>query len=428
MTIFFPRRRLLQLAAGGAMTLAGLVLSGCADARTTVRVPETRLPMPAPVNANGERFADWLTAFRLEAMKAGIRGHTFNRALAGVAPDPDVLAADQNQPEFTRPVWDYLNSALSDKRIQRGKAALADNKMLLGKLEKAYGVDRHVLVSVWALESNFGDFMGTQNVVRSLATLGFDGRHPDYGRTQLIAALKIIQSGDIQPEEMTGSWAGAMGQTQFIPTTYLAHAVDFDGDGKRDIWHSTADTLASTAEYLQVSGWETGGRWGYEVTMPVGFDYMLADMGLTKPLSEWEKLGIKRADGRRFGATDMEAKASLLLPAGYKGPAFLVMRNFRTILVYNNSTSYALAVCLLADRFRGAGQIVGRWPTEERVLTRSEREELQTLLNAKGFDVGKPDGVIGFNSRKAIRAYQKSIGLPPDGFPTASLLERMRGK
>jgi membrane-bound lytic murein transglycosylase B len=219
-----------------------------------------------------------------------------------------------------------------------------------------------------------------------------------------------------------------MGQTQFIPTTYLAHAVDFDGDGKRDIWHSTADTLASTAQYLQVSGWETGGRWGYEVTMPVGFDYALADMALTKSIADWEKLGIKRADGRHFGATDEKAKASLLLPAGYKGPAFLVMKNFRTILVYNNSTSYALAVSLLADRFRDMGEIKGRWPTEERVLTRSEREELQALLASKGFDVGKPDGVIGFNTRKAIRSYQKSAGLPPDGFATAALLEKMRDK
>ncbi|MDR3499427.1 MAG: lytic murein transglycosylase [Parvibaculum sp.] len=428
MTTPFPRRRLTQLTVGGAMTLLGLLLSGCADARTTLRTPENRVPLSAPVNANGERFADWLTAFRLDAMKAGIKGGTFNRALDGVTPDADVVAADQNQPEFTRPVWDYLNSALSDKRIQRGKAALIENKALLGRIEKAYGVDRHILVSVWALESNFGDFMGSQNVVRSLATLGFEGRRPDYGRTQLIAALKIIQAGDIQPEEMTGSWAGAMGQTQFIPTTYLAHAVDFDGDGKRDIWHSTADTLASTAQYLQSSGWETGGRWGYEVTMPVGFDYALADMAITKTVSEWEKLGLKRADGRRFGATDEEAKASLLLPAGYKGPAFLVLKNFRAILVYNNSTSYALAASLLADRFRDMGEIRGRWPTEERVLTRTEREELQALLMSKGYDVGKPDGVIGYNTRKAIRSFQTSVGLPPDGFATVALLEKIRGK
>ncbi|HEY4343638.1 MAG TPA: lytic murein transglycosylase [Parvibaculum sp.] len=429
MTTSLSSRRPLRLSFGAAaMTLFSLLLSGCADAGTHVRVPETRKPLAPPVNADNQRFADWLTEFRLEAIKAGIKPGTFNRALAGIGPDEDVVAADQNQPEFVKPVWEYLKGALSDKRVQRGQAMLAENKDLLDRLEKAYGVDRHVIVSIWGLESNFGDFMGTQNVVRSLATLGFEGRRPDFGKTQLIAALKIIQAGDVQPEEMLGSWAGAMGQTQFIPTTYLAHAMDFDGDGRRDIWHSTADTLASTAHYLQVSGWEPGGHWGYEVTMPVGFDYALADMSLTKSVNEWGKLGLKRADGRPFAATDTQAGASLFLPAGYKGPAFLVLKNFKTVLVYNNSTSYALAVSLLADRFRGAGEIKGKWPLDERPLTRSEREELQTLLTAKGYDHGKADGIIGYNTRKAIRSYQSSVGLPPDGYPTSSLLEKMRGK
>jgi len=411
---------------GGAVILTGLVLSGCADARTHVRVPETRLPMAPPVNENDQRFADWLTEFRLEAMKAGITGATFDRAMRDVAPDEDVVAADQNQPEFVKPVWEYLKGALSDKRVARGKALLVENKALLDRIEKAYGVDRTVVVAIWGLESNYGDHMGTQNVVRSLATLGFEGRRPEFGRAQLIAALKIIQAGDIQPEEMLGSWAGAMGQTQFIPTTYLAHALDFDGDGRRDIWHSTADTLASTAHYLQVSKWQTGGHWGFEVAMPAHFDYALADMSLTKSVAEWSKLGLKRADGRAFPATDTEETASLLLPAGHKGPAFLVLNNFRSILVYNSSTSYALAVSLLSDRFKGMGEIKGDWPYDERPLTRSEREELQALLTAKGYDHGKADGIIGYNTRKAIRSYQQSVGLPPDGYPTASLLERMR--
>jgi membrane-bound lytic murein transglycosylase B len=422
---FVHPRGLLRLVSGAAFLIAGLGLGSCADARPH-RVPETRLPMSPPVNANDERFADWLTAFRLDAMKAGIKSSTFDRAMKGVTPDPDVIAADQSQPEFVKPVWEYLDRALSEKRVERGKALLVENKALLDRLEAKYGVDRHVLVSVWGLESNFGDHMGTQSVLRSLATLGFEGRRPDFGRSQLIAALKIVQNGDIQPEEMMGSWAGAMGQTQFIPTTYLAHAVDFDGDGRRDIWHSTADTLASTARYLQVSGWQTGGHWGFEVTMPKNFDYALADMALTKPIGEWRKLGLKRADGRAFPATDTEEKASLLLPAGYRGPAFLVLNNFRTILVYNASTSYALAVSLLADRFRGQGEIRGSWPTDERPLSRSEREELQTLLAAKGYNHGKVDGIIGYNTRKAIRDYQRKLGLPPDGFPTASLLEKMR--
>jgi len=413
-----------QSLAGISVVFVTLIFTGCADAR----VKETRTPMAPPVghHEEDEAFADWLTAFRGEALKAGITTKTFDKAMAGVTPDPDVVAADRNQPEFVKPVWEYLKGALSDKRVARGKTLLVDHRKLLDRLEKAYGVDRHVVVAIWGLESNFGDYMGSQKVVRSLATLAFEGRRPDFGRTQLIAALKIIQAGDVGPDGLLGSWAGAMGQTQFIPTTYLAHAIDFDGDGRRDIWTSLPDTLASTAHYLEVSGWKPGERWGYEVTLPVRFDYALADMSEKKSIAAWQKLGVKRADGHSFTHRDREAAASLLLPAGHKGPAFLVMQNFRAILAYNASTSYALAVSLLSDRFRGKGAIKGSWPLDERPLTQVERVELQTRLNAKGFDTGKPDGIIGFNSRKAIRAYQKKAGLAADGYATSSLLERLR--
>lgn len=381
---------------------------------------------PVGVHDRNNEFADWLTAFRVDALKAGITGQTFDRAMTGVTPDPAVMASDQNQPEFVKPVWEYLKGALSDKRVMRGKVLLIEQKPLLDRLEKAYGVDRNVIVAIWGLESNYGDYMGTQKVVRSLATLAFEGRRPSFGRSQLIAALKIIQAGDVGPDGLLGSWAGAMGQTQFIPTTYLVHAVDFDGDGRRDIWTSIPDTLASTAHYLEVSGWEPGATWGYEVTMPVGFDYSHADMSVKKSVNEWHKLGLKRVDGRAFAARDAEGAASLFLPAGHKGPAFLVLNNFRTVLAYNASTSYALAVNLLADRLRGAGDIKGAWPLDERPLNRAEREELQALLNHKGFNLGEPDGIIGFNSRKAIRAYQISVKLPADGYATSSLLERLR--
>lgn len=413
-----------RLVAGSSVVFVTLIFAGCADAR----INETRTPMAPPVghHEEDEAFADWLTAFRGDALKAGITEKTFDRAMAGVTPDPDVVAADQNQPEFVKPVWEYLNGALSDKRVARGKTLLVEHRKLLDRLEKAYGVDRHIVVAIWGLESNFGDYMGSQKVVRSLATLAFEGRRPDFGRTQLIAALKIIQAGDVGPDGLLGSWAGAMGQTQFIPTTYLAHAIDFDGDGRRDIWTSLPDTLASTARYLEVSGWKPGERWGYEVTLPVRFDYALADMSEKKSIAAWQKLGVKRADGHDFTHRDGEAAASLLLPAGHKGPAFLVMQNFRAILAYNASTSYALAVGLLSDRFRGKGVIRGSWPLDERPLTRAERVELQTLLNAKGFDTGKPDGIIGYNSRKAIRAYQKKFGLAADGYATSSLLEALR--
>tara|TARA_R110000824_G_scaffold390760_2_gene587461 strand:+ start:133704 stop:134858 length:1155 start_codon:yes stop_codon:yes gene_type:complete len=381
---------------------------------------------PVGVHDRDDAFANWLSSFRTFALNEGISAKTFDRAMAGVTPDPDVVAADQNQPEFVKPVWEYLNSALSDKRVARGQLLLVENKKLLDELVKVYGVDREVVVAIWGLESNFGDFMGSQRVVRSLATLAFEGRRQAFGRSQLIAALKIIQAGDVGPEGLLGSWAGAMGQTQFIPTTYLAHAVDFDKDGRRDIWSSRADTLGSTAHYLEVSGWERGASWGFEVRLPAGFDYSQADMSVRKPVSSWGALGVKRIDGASFPSQERANAAAIFLPAGHKGPAFLVMNNFKMILSYNASTSYALAVSLLADRFRGGKDIAGAWPLDERPLTRAEREELQNLLNDKGYDLGKADGIIGANTRKAIRAYQKKAGLAADGYATSSLLEHLR--
>lgn len=405
------------------IALMALSLTGCA---ADAAPEEPRVPLPSPVVENAA-FADWLTAFRADAMKAGISGQTFDRSLAGVRLDRDVIEANEAQPEFTKPVWEYLEGALSDTRVAKGRTLLAENKALLDRIEQRYGVDRHVLVAIWGLESNFGSFQGTMSVVRSLATLGFEGRRTDYGRTQLIAALQIIQHGDVTPKEMTGSWAGAMGQTQFIPTTYNAHAVDFDGDGRRDIWKSQADALASAAHYLNQSGWKTGAVWGYEVKLPKNFDYAQADMSVQKTVAEWTKAGVQRMDGRPFPGGEAEEKASIFLPSGYRGPAFIVMNNFRTVLAYNASTSYSLAVNLLADRFKGRGEIEGSWPRGDRPLGRHERHELQELLTAKGHDTGGVDGIIGYNTRKAVRDYQASIGLPADGYPTHDLLQRLRG-
>jgi membrane-bound lytic murein transglycosylase B len=287
-------------------------------------------------------------------------------------------------------------------------------------------VDRQVLVSVWGMESNFGQFQGSKSVIRSLATLAYEGRRPQFAQDQLIAALQILQNGDIQPEAMRGSWAGAMGQTQFIPTTYNTHAVDFDGDGRRDIWNSTPDALASTAHYLQSSGWKRGQPWGFEVQVPAGFDFWLADGSLRKPVSEWLQLGVKLPAGTQLPANSNQLSAALLLPAGARGPAFLVLDNFRAILKYNNSSSYALAVSLLGDRFSGWGFIAGSWPKEDLPLSRSERMELQHLLNASGHDAGNADGIIGANTRKAIRNAQQGLGWPADGYPTHKLLESLR--
>ena len=339
-----------------------------------------------------------------------------------------VIKADRSQPEFSRPVWEYLDGALSPLRVRNGKRLLEENAELLTRIEQRYGVDRQALVSVWGMESNFGTFQGNNSVIRSLATLAYEGRRPEFAQSQLIAALKIIQEGDVTPEKMRGSWAGAMGQTQFIPTTYETHAVDFDGDGRRDIWNSSADALASTAHYLQSSGWKQGQPWGFEVTLPTGFDYVLADGAVRKTVSEWQKLGVALPAGKSVPDGTEELTATLLLPAGYRGPAFLVLDNFRAILRYNNSSSYALAVGLLSERFGGGGTILGDWPKDDRPLSRSERVELQTLLNQRNYDAGNPDGIIGANTRKAIRSAQQAFGWPADGYPSHKLLESLRSQ
>ncbi|MFG0767896.1 lytic murein transglycosylase [Pseudomonas sp. TYF_15] len=373
-----------------------------------------------------QTFAQWQAGFREQALQAGISPSTFDRAFLGVTPDLDVIKADRSQPEFTRPVWEYLEGALSPLRVRNGKKLLVQNAELLTRLEQQYGVDRQVLVAVWGMESNFGQFQGSKSVIRSLATLAYEGRRPQFAQDQLIAALQIIQHGDIQPEAMRGSWAGAMGQTQFIPTTYNTHAVDFDGDGRRDIWNSTPDALASTAHYLQSSGWKRGQPWGFEVQVPAGFDFWQADGAQRKPVSEWLAMGVKLPAGTRLPADSNQLSAALLLPAGARGPAFLVLDNFRAILKYNNSSSYALAVSLLGDRFSGWGFIAGSWPKDDMPLSRSERMELQHLLNSRGHDAGNADGIIGANTRKAIRNAQQGLGWPADGYPTHKLLENLR--
>ena len=268
--------------------------------------------------------------------------------------------------------------------------------------------------------------MGNRQVIRSLATLAHEGRRPTFAHDQLLGAMDILQHRDIEPERMLGSWAGAMGQTQFIPTTYNQYAVDFDGDGRRDIWFSATDALASAAHYLQQSGWQSGQPWGQEVKLPDGFDYALADSSIRKPMQQWAELGITDAKGAPLAPGLNEQSAALLLPAGHRGPAFLVMNNFRTIMRYNNSSSYALAIGLLSERFQGGGKVVGSWPTSDRPLSRSERTELQTLLTQQGFEPGGIDGIIGANTRAAIRRVQQQLSWPADGYPTPELLEQLK--
>ncbi|MGN8346451.1 lytic murein transglycosylase [Pseudomonas sp. SMV71] len=435
-----PRRwpvRQLIAATSIALLVACAEKPTAADAQPLQTVPAVAAPaMVPPVVPTGDdldlaptqTFAEWQAGFRKEALAAGIRAELFDRAFAGVSPDMSVIKADRSQPEFTRPVWEYLDGALAPLRVSKGKSLLQQNAQVLQNIEQRYGVDRQALVAVWGLESNFGQIQGSKSVINSLATLAYEGRRPAFAHAQLIAALQILQQGDIAPEKMLGSWAGAMGQTQFIPTTYNTHAVDFDGDGRRDIWGSSTDALASTAHYLQSSGWQRGQPWGFEVELEKDFDYALADGTIRKTVAEWVDLGVSTYAGGPIAPGEWKLSASLLLPAGHSGPAFLVFDNFRAILKYNNSSSYALAVGLLSERFSGGGLVYGQWPKDDLPLSRTERIELQTLLSKHNYDAGNPDGIIGANTRKAIRSAQQSFGWPADGYPTHKLLEALRSR
>jgi membrane-bound lytic murein transglycosylase B len=360
------------------------------------------------------------------AKSAGVTRATFDRAFQGFTPDPEVVEAANFQPEYVKPIGEYIDRAVSDKRVETGKLKLAENQALVGSLETRYGVDRHIIVAIWGIESNYGVQPGDKNVIRSLATLICTGTKAKFARPQLVSALKILQRGDINYEAMNGSWAGAMGHTQFIPTTYSAYAVDHDGDGKRDIWANIPDALASTASYLKVSNWRAGETWGYEVSLPKGFDPKRVNENTLRPLGEWQKMGIVRVNGEAYPrSTD---KASLFAPEGTRGPSFLLLNNFRSILRYNVAKSYALAVGHLADRIRGGGRFVHPWPTDETHLSLEQRTEFQRLLIAHGLMTGEPDGVIGPATLEAVKTYQRSKGLGVDGFPSLTLLKRLQSE
>lgn len=375
--------------------------------------------------ASDKRFRQWVERLWPSARRKGVSRRTFNTAFRGVRPDPEVIRSAHYQPEFVRPIWDYMASAASDQRIEVGQTMLRKYRTLLNKLERRFKVDRYVIIAIWGMESNYGLSRGDQNVIRSLATLAYrDRRRRRFGRQQLLSALRILQKGDISVKNMKGSWAGAMGHTQFIPTTYSAYAVDFDGDGKRDIWNSPIDALASTANYLHKSRWRFGQTWGYEVKLPKKLRKARTRLKRRKTLHYWKKLGIKRVSGKEFPR--LKDKAALYMPAGRAGPAFLVLNNFRSILRYNNAATYALAVGHLSDRLRGYGHFSASWPTRHKPLARDERLELQKLLMAKGFDTGGADGVIGNQTLHAVRKYQKSRGLKVDGWPSARVLKKLR--
>ncbi len=338
----------------GILYSALLILAGVSS--LTIAVPTAHAD-------TDKLFQKWLIRFEKTAKRKGIKAKIFKAAFKGVeGPDQDVFDKANNQAEFKKTIQEYIERRVRKERVDQGLKLLKEHDKLLRAVEKKYGVDRHIVLAIWGLESNFGSHKGDKSVVRSLATLAYRGSRRRFGRSQLLASLKILQRGDITPEKMLGSWAGAMGHTQFIPTTYNAYAVDFDGDGKRDIWHSVPDALGSTANYLRVSKWNNGKTWGYEVKLPKGFNYKLASnrKKLKKTIEKWEKLGIKRANGKPFPR--MKDIAYLRLSSGKKGPAFLILPNFRSILRYNNSFAYALSVGHLADRLRGGDKFITPWP------------------------------------------------------------------
>jgi len=369
-------------------------------------------------------FSTWQQGFRATALAQGISPALYDSAFSGVSLNQDVIGYDRFQPEFSKPIWAYLDTAVSADRLRDGRQKLRQRRGLLRRIEARYRVDAEVVVAIWGLESNYGQNRGDIYTIEALATLAFDGRRARYGSQQLIAALKILQAGHVSRANMRGSWAGAMGHTQFIPTSFLALAVDYDGDGKRNIWaEDPADALASTANYLRQNGWVQGQPWGVEVTLPEGFDYARADITNRQSAAYWRALGVKRAGG---GALPNYSEAALLLPAGAGNPVFAVYKNFRVIQSYNNSVSYAMSVGHLADRLNGGGDFMRPWARDAAELTREQVSELQTLLTARGFSTGGTDGVAGAKTRTAIIAYQRNQGIKADGFATASLLERLR--
>jgi peptidoglycan lytic transglycosylase B len=378
------------------------------------------------IRAAAANFRNCLEAIWPLAQRRHVPRAAFDRLLSGVTPDLRIMDLLDSQPEFTKAPWEYLDILVTDARIADGRAVLAKHRAAFAAMEKAYGVDRHAIAAIWGIESNYGTQIGDRSVIRSTATLACIGRRQDFFRDELLAALEIVARGDVRVEHLQGSWAGAFGPTQFMPTTYRRFAVDFDKDGRRDVVESVPDLVASTANHLKREGWVAGQTWGYEVVVPRGFNFLLADRSQMKTMREWEAAGIRRAGGKPFPrASD---RAFLMVPAGAQGPGFLMLQNFRSIMKYNPSEAYALAIGHLADRLRGGEPFIQAWPRHERVLTRAERLELQQHLSRKGYDIGEPDGRFGPRTRNALRAFQQAVGTTPDGFATASVLDRLRSR
>ncbi|MGU3629580.1 lytic murein transglycosylase [Comamonas sp. C24C] len=418
-----------------ATAIAAALLAGCA---TRPEPPAAAAPEPASAakaeQSTGEsaaaenpiqarNFAHWKQEFAPRARAAGISERTLGSALAGAKLQPSIVRLDRSQPEFTRTPWQYLDSAVSAQRIKTGKLKMQEHGASLQAASQRYGVPAPMIAAIWGMESNYGSNFGSFSAVDALATLAFDGRRAEWAQKELIAALRIIDNGDIDAAHMISSWAGAMGNTQFLPSVFLQYAVDADGDGRRDIWGSMADVAASTANYLASAGWNASEPWGIEVRLPANFDYARAELATRQNSPAWAAEGVQAVNGQALPAM---AGASIIAPAGARGPAFMVGSNFRAILRYNNSTNYALAVSLLASQLAGNGGVSAEWPRELGALTREQTKAMQTALSQRGFATGAADGVMGPATRAGLRQYQQSEGLVADGYPTLELLQRLQ--
>ncbi len=368
-------------------------------------------------------FPAWLDQVRAEAAARGISRATIDAALTGVEPVARVIELDQRQPEFIDTFWNYLDRRVNPRRLAQGERLLREHAALLREIQHRHGIPPTLLIAFWGLETDFGGYLGDIPVPAALVTLAYDHRRAAFFREELFEALRILDEGHIAPADMKGSWAGAMGQMQFMPSTFRRHAIDGDGDGRKDIWNSLPDAFHSAANYLRQAGWRPGELWGREVRLPPGFDWEQALLANRKPLSAWAAMGVRRADGQPLPKVDLDG--AILLPQGQAGPAFLVYRNFDVIMAWNRSIHYALAVGHLADRLAGKPAFQLGRAADNRRLSREQLLTMQQELNARGFDAGEPDGIPGTRTRAAIRAWQKLSGLPADGHPSVSVLERL---
>lgn len=401
-----PATAAAAAAAAGPVTTASIGKPSQATARA------------ADASAQGS-FSAFVASLWPQARERGVTRATFDSAFSGVTPDPKIIELTRKQSEFVKPIWEYVNGAVTPTRVEQGAEAASRWSSAVAAAESRYGVERSVILGIWGMETNFGSFTGGKDVFRSLATLAHEQYRGDFFKDELLTALVILQQGHVDREDMKGSWAGAMGQTQFMPSSFMKFAVDADGDGHKNIWTSIPDAMASTANYLRQHGWTPGLPWGFEVQLPEGFDWRMQ----SGAFGSWRNAGVRRADG---AAMPRSGEATLFLPAGARGPAFLITSNFAVIKRYNSSDAYAIGVGHLGDRIMGGGPIAARWPVGERQLDRAQRLEVQRQLNRLGFDVGEPDGKLGSKTREAVRNFQETRGLVPDGYPTVAVLEALR--